>query len=104
MDDALGGHLVHHRNGLAERRLGALHVVIVERRANGLQGRAERGAQLTVVLPALDILAICFEGGLGTLGHDTEILSGWSLLPGARRRLAASTADKTSSVARRGKW
>src|SRR5687768_8636408 len=75
MDDALGRHLVDDRDRLVQRALGAIHIVVVERGANRLEGAAEPRPQLTVVLPPLDVLPVRLQGGFRTLGHGTDVLS-----------------------------
>ena len=64
VNDALGGHLVHQRHGLAERRFRSRDILRVERRPDGLERRAELGPQRPVVLAALDVLSICFSADL----------------------------------------
>ena len=51
VDDALGGHLVHDRHGLAQRRLGRVHVLAVERGADRLERRAQGRPHLADCVP-----------------------------------------------------
>src|SRR5215212_9288616 len=62
VDDALVRHFVHERERIVQTRVGGFEVVVLDRRADLLQGRSQAAPLFPVVIPPLDALPVGLLG------------------------------------------